>query len=264
MTLRSRPIGLAAALVAAALAAWIVTAQQMRGMDAGPGAELGALGWYVGVWLTMMAAMMLPSVAPMALVFNRVSGERARRGQAAFVPTWVFLAGYLLVWTAYGLAAFGVDRGVRAAGLGFLSWHRGGPIAAGVVVAVSGLYELTPLKRLCLDHCRSPLHFVLHDWREGRLGALRMGVRHGVLCVGCCWALMLVLFAVGVMSLSWMGVVAALIFAEKVLPLRRLPALVSVALVAVGVWIAVAPGSVPMLTKPGSAPVPMNGGSMSR
>src|ERR671924_607674 len=100
------PIGITALLLAAALAAWIVTVDRMQGMDAGPGTDLGGLGWYVGVWVTMMAAMMLPSVAPMVLIFTRISRERARRGQT-FVPTWIFLAGYLAVWTAYGLLAYG-------------------------------------------------------------------------------------------------------------------------------------------------------------
>src|SRR5205823_6241018 len=109
--------------------------------------------------------MMLPSVAPMALLFARVSGERRRRGQADFVPTWIFLAGYLAAWTAYGLAAFGAYRALRAVASGFLAWDAAGPYVAGAAVAAAGLYQLTPLKTVCLRHCRSPLHFVLHGWR---------------------------------------------------------------------------------------------------
>src|SRR5581483_4941645 len=101
---------------------------------------------------------------------------------------------------------------------GFLSWHRAGPYVAGAAVGLAGIYELTPLKSVCLRHCRTPLHFVFGHWRSGRFGALRMGVEHGAYCVGCCWGLMLVLFALGVMSLLWMAIVAALIFAQKVLP----------------------------------------------
>src|SRR5205809_5411815 len=97
-------------LVAGAVAAWVVTVDRMRGMDAGPGTDLGGLGWYLGIWVTMMAAMMLPSVAPMVLTFTRVSRERRRQGRAAFVPTWVFLAGYLAAWVAYGVIAHGVFR----------------------------------------------------------------------------------------------------------------------------------------------------------
>jgi hypothetical protein len=102
---RPDPVSTAFVLLAAALVAWGVTFDRMRGMDAGPGTDLGGLGWFVGIWVTMMAAMMLPSVSPMVLAFARVSRERASRGRVAFVPTWVFLAGYLAAWTAYGLLA---------------------------------------------------------------------------------------------------------------------------------------------------------------
>ena len=225
----------------------------MRGMDAGPGTDLGTLGWYLGVWVTMMAAMMLPSVAPMAIIFGRISRDRAQRGHAAFVPMWIFLAGYLAAWTAYGLAAYGLYRGIRALDLGFLAWGEQGPIVAGGALVLAGVYQLTPLKRVCLRHCRSPLHFVMHSWREGRLGALQMGAVHGGYCVGCCWGLMLILFALGVMSLLWMAIVAALIFAEKVLPLgERLSRLFALGFVAAGIWLAAAPGSVPGLTQPNS------------
>ena len=140
---------------------------------------------------------------------------------------------------------------MKALDPGFLAWDRQGPIIAGMAVVAAGVYQLTPLKRVCLRHCRSPLHFVLHRWREGRLGALRMGLEHGAWCVGCCWGLMLILFALGVMSLTWMVIVAGLVFAEKVLPFgARLPRVLAVCLIALGVWIAVAPASVPGLTQP--------------
>src|SRR5436190_9768342 len=112
----------AGTLLAASLAAWIVTVQRMRGMDAGPGTDLGGLGWYLGIWVTMMAAMMLPSAAPTVLLFARVSHERARRGQAELVPTWMFVAGYLAVWTLVGLAAYGAYRAFVSAGTGWLAW----------------------------------------------------------------------------------------------------------------------------------------------
>lgn len=221
-------------------------------MDAGPGTDLGGFGWYVGIWVTMMAAMMLPSAAPMVLLFSRISAERARRGQT-FVPTWVFVAGYLAVWTAYGLAAYGLFRAVLAVNHGFLDWDRAGPYVVGGAIVFAGLYELTPLKSVCLRHCRSPMHYVLGGWREGRLGALRMGVEHGGYCVGCCWGLMVVLFALGVMSLFWMALVAAVIFMQKLAPWadRGAPVFAAV-LVALGIWVAAAPGSVPGLTQPNS------------
>jgi predicted metal-binding membrane protein len=246
------PLLVSTGLLGAALVTWVVTVQRTRGMDAGPGTDLGGLGWYLGVWVTMMAAMMLPSAAPMVLLFQRVSSERQARGQS-FAPTWVFVLSYLAVWTAYGLAAYGLYRLVLHFGSGFLAWNRGGPYVAGTAIALAGLYELTPLKSVCLRHCRSPLHFILGGWREGWSGAMRMGARHGAYCVGCCWGLMIVLFALGVMSLLWMAVVAALIFAQKVLPKGGyLTRMFAVGLLAAGVWVAAAPASVPGLTQPNS------------
>ena len=250
----SRPslLATAAILLGAALVTWIVTVSRMHGMDAGPGTDLGSVGWYVGVWVTMMAAMMFPAAAPMVLIFHRVSSERARRGQS-FVPTWVFLLAYLAVWTAYGLVAYGLYRLLVHYAGDFFAWDSGGRWVAGAAIAAAGIYELTPLKSVCLRHCRSPMHYVLGHWRSGRLGALQMGVEHGAYCVGCCWGLMIVLFALGVMSLTWMAVVAGLIFAQKVLPRgESLTRPFAVLLIGIGIWVAAAPGSVPGLTLPNS------------
>jgi predicted metal-binding membrane protein len=252
----AKPIAATMVVLAGALVAWVVTVERMRGMDAGPGTDLGGLGWYLGIWTTMMAAMMLPSALPMVLLFSRVSAERARRAQA-FVPTWVFVVGYLAVWVAYGLAAYALARGIRAAGAGFLDWDRAGPYVVGGAIAAAGLYELTPLKTMCLRHCRSPLHFVVTGWREGTAGALRMGAEHGAYCVGCCFGLMIALFALGVMSLFWMGLVAAVIVVQKLVPRAdRLVPVVAAVLVALGVWVATAPDSVPGLTRP-TGTIPM-------
>jgi predicted metal-binding membrane protein len=250
--LRLSPVGVAAILIGLTLVSWIVVFDRMRGMDAGPGTDLGGLGWFLGIWVTMMAAMMLPSVAPMVLAFARVTKERARRGQATFVPTWVFLLGYLAAWTAYGLLAYALFRVIEAVDGGVLAWDRAGPYVAGGAIVAAGLYQLTPVKDVCLRHCRTPLHFLLHGWHEGRLGGLRMGAEHGLYCIGCCWGLMIVLFSLGVMSLVWMAVIAGVIFAEKVLPWgMRLTTVLAVAFVALGLWIAFSPGSVPGLTDPG-------------
>ena len=251
-SLRITPAMLVALLLAAALITWIVTVERMRGMDAGPGTDLGGLGWFIGIWVTMMAAMMLPSAAPMMFLFHQVSRERAARGQSS-VPTWIFVLSYLAVWTAYGLAAYGLYRLIAHVDFGFLAWERGGRYVAGGAIAAAGLYELTPLKSVCLRHCRGPLHFLLHGWRNGVLGATRMGAEHGAYCVGCCWGLMVVLFALGVMSLTWMAVVAAVIFVEKVLPKGQyLTRPFAVTFVAAGIWLAAAPGTVPGLTLPNS------------
>jgi predicted metal-binding membrane protein len=258
---RVNPVFASATLLGAALVAWIVAYERMEGMDAGPGTHLGELGWYLGIWVTMMAAMMLPSVAPMVLAFARVSRHRADLGRAHCVPTWIFLAGYLLAWTGYGVVAYGAFRLITALDTGFLAWDEGGPWVAGGAVAGAGLYQLTPLKEICLRHCRSPLHFVFHGWKEGRLGALQMGFVHGTYCVGCCWGLMVVLFALGVMSLTWMAIVAGIIFAEKVLPFGfRLTRMFAITFLALGIWIAAAPDRVPGLTQPDEAPAMQMGG----
>ncbi len=249
----ARPRVLAPLVLAAALAAWLVAIERMRGMDAGPGTDLGGLGWYLGVWVTMMAAMMLPSALPMVLLYARIARERS--GAA---PTWLFVAGYLAAWTGYGLLVYAASRGLRSLDAGVSAWDRAGPWLAGGAVAAAGLYELTPLKDACLRHCRTPLHFVLHGWRTGRLGAVRMGAEHGVWCVGCCFGLMLALFALGVMSLFWMAAIGAVIFAEKVLPFGgALTRPLALAFVALGLWIALDPGSVPGLVEPGGMQMPL-------
>ena len=231
-------------LVAGAAVAWVVTVERMRGMDAGPGTDLGGLGWYLGVWVTMTAAMMLPSAVPAA-------GHVARFARR--VPTVLFAAGYLAVWTAYGLAAYGLYRVVGSLGTGWLAWDERGPWVAGAVIAAAGIYELTPLKRRSLPRCRS----ARHPQRP-----LRSGLAHGLDCVGCSGGLMAVLFVLGVMSLFWMALVAVAIFAEKVLPHgARLATPVAVALVALGVWVAVSPASVPGLTQPGGGSPSMKMGS---
>jgi predicted metal-binding membrane protein len=243
-------------LLVASLAAWLITIARMDGMDAGPGTDLGAVGWYVGVWVTMMAAMMLPSAAPAVVLFTQVGAPRSRRGP---LETVAFVAGYLGTWTAVGLLAYGAYRVIVDVEDGVLAWDRAGPYIAGGAVAAAGVYQLTPLKSLCLRHCRSPFHFLLAHRRPGPLRAVQSGARHGAFCVGCCAGLMLVLFAVGVMSVFWMVCVAAVIFAEKLLPGGALLArAIAIALVAFGIWIAVAPGSVPGLTEPDKA-APMMG-----
>ena len=245
-----REAGVVAALLLGALVAWIVTYRRMRGMDAGPGTDLGGLGWYVGVWVTMMAAMMLPSVAPMVLTFARV--EDARRTTRG--GTWLFVGGYLIVWTAYGLVAYGIYRAAKDVAPSFFSWGHAGRYVAGGALVAAAAYELTPLKHVCLRHCRGPIHFVLGGWRGGTADALRMGVEHGAYCVGCCWGLMVVLFALGVMSLTWMAAVALVILAQKLLPYGERLALVSALLfVVLGLWVVAAPASVPGLHVPGKS-----------
>jgi predicted metal-binding membrane protein len=250
-----RQLALIAVLVALAVVGWVVTNDRMVGMDAGPGTELGALGFYVSLWVVMMAAMMFPSIAPMVIAYSRTQQRRRERGKAQAGPLAValFVGGYLLSWTAFGLAAYGVFEIGRSLSIDALAWDEGGPYLAGAVILGAAVYQLTPAKDVCLRKCRSPLDFVMGYWKPGYGGALRMGVEHGAWCVGCCWALMAALFALGVMSLGWMAFVAALVAVEKLLPWKAVANRgVAVVLVVLGLAVAFAPEDVPALTIPGS------------
>ncbi len=240
-------LGLIALLFALAALAWWSTADRMAGMDAGPGTDLGALGWFVGVWVVMMAAMMFPSVAPTVALYARMTQHRSR------VAPLVFTAGYLLTWTAAGLLAYGLVELGRALLGDALAWDGAGRWVAGGTLLVAAAYELTPYKDICLSKCRSPVGFLLGSWRDGLKGALGMGARHGAWCVGCCWALMASLFALGVMSLAWMAFVAALIALEKTVTAggRAATWVTALILLVLGIAVIAVPESVPALTIPG-------------
>jgi predicted metal-binding membrane protein len=255
---------LLAVLLALAVVAWLVTNDRMGGMESTPGMDLGGVGFYVTVWVVMMAAMMFPSVAPTVLLYDRLrEGHRARGKGAPAEATALFVAGYLLVWTAAGLAAFGLFELVRAIDPAFLAWDEAGRYVTGGVIVAAAVYQMTPLKEACLVKCRSPMMFLAERWRHGRAGGLELGVRHGAWCLGCCWALMAALFAVGVMSLGWMALIAAFIAGEKLLPwpvaARRA---VAVLLLALGLGVAFVPGDVPGFTEPDGGTNGMDGGSM--
>jgi predicted metal-binding membrane protein len=268
------------ALLGLSLMAWLLTAYQVGG-HAVPGAPVGgALGqpqghggmameggphagrgdrssWgataaqailFLAMWLAMMVAMMLPSVAPMVLLFARVSKGQAVQTGMAPVPTWLFVAGYLVVWTLVGAAMYPASLGAGWLGAQALggSWRA---LGSGGALIVAGLYQFSRWKGVCLGHCRSPLSFVLHRWREGAAGALRMGIDHGAYCVGCCWGLMLVMFAMGLMSLAWMGLLTAVIFVEKLTPSGPLLGKgVGAILIALGTAILLDPSVLPRLS----------------
>jgi predicted metal-binding membrane protein len=247
-------LGLIAVLFTLAAIGWWWTVDQMRGMDNGPWTNLGAGGWFLGVWIVMMAAMMFPSVSPTVALYSRMTN-----GQSLVRPL-IFALGYLLTWAAAGALAFAVAyAGGRVVG-DILSWDRGGRWIAATTLIVAAVYELTPLKDACLGKCRSPLGLLLGSWREGHSGALRMGVRNGAWCVGCCWALMASFFALGIMSVVWMAVVAGLIAIEKTLPWRRIATYgTALALLGLAVLLFVVPDAVPGLTIPGGETMaPMN------
>jgi predicted metal-binding membrane protein len=226
----------------------------MAGMDAGPGTDPGALGFWVTAWVVMMAAMMFPSIAPMVVMQSRIEEGRRRQGKETEAgTTTLFVCGYLLTWTAAGVVGYAIIALGQAASLDFLSWDRAGPYVAGGVIVAAAVYQLTPLKDACLRRCRNPMMFLLTSWRPGRLGALRMGLEHGGWCVGCCWGLMAALFALGVMSIGWMVLIAALIAIEKLLPWRVLAnRSVAILLVVLGLAVAFVPEKVPGLTLPNS------------
>jgi predicted metal-binding membrane protein len=245
-------LGLIAALFGLAAVAWWSTAESMRGMDEGPGTELGALAWFLGVWIVMMAAMMFPSVSPTVALYAHMV-----RGRAPAAP-FLFAFGYLVTWTAAGLFAYAVFVAGRRLLGQELAWDGAGRWLAGGTLVAAALYELTPFKDVCLAKCRSPLGFLLGSWRDGSLGAVSMGARHGAWCVGCCWALMASLFALGVMSIAWMAFVAALITLEKTVPWRRaITYATAAALIVLGLVLIAAPEAIPGLSVPGDGS-PMN------
>jgi predicted metal-binding membrane protein len=234
-------------LLATAALAWWWTIDRMAGMGAAPGTELGTLGWFTGSWVVMMAAMMLPSLAPTLSAYATVT-----RGRDPM--RWVlFAAGYLLVWAAAGIVAYGAFELGKSLIGSELAWHRAGRWVSGGVLAAAAAYQFTPAKRASLTRCRGELR------TSPDKGALIMGVRSGGWCLGCSWALMAALFALGVMSITWMVVIAALVALEKSGPWRssaRLAGATVLALLALGIL--VAPHDVPGLVVPGS-PAAMHG-----
>ena len=236
--------GLVVVLFALAGVGWWWTVTTMRGMDDGPWTDLGGFGWFLVVWVVMMAAMMFPSVAPTVALYSRMSAK------SRLMPL-VFTAGYLAVWAGAGVVAFAIGAGARQAAGGSMAWENAGRPLAGTTLLLAAAYELTPLKDVCLGKCRSPLGTLLGSWRDGWSGAFRMGARSGAWCVGCCWALMAALFGLGVMSVTWMAVVAGLIAAEKTIPWRRVATFgTALVLVAMGILVLVAPDALPGLTVP--------------
>jgi predicted metal-binding membrane protein len=242
-------------LLGAAAICWIVTADRMRGMDMGPGTDLGSFGWFAGVWAVMMAAMMLPSLVPMAAAYaQRARGDAGIPMPRSLGGTPLFVIGYLLPWAAAGALAWMLVEAVRNLDPAFLHWDEGGRYVAAAVIACAALYQLSSQKARCLTYCREP-QWLARDWRPGPAGALRMGIEHGGYCIGCCWALMAALFALGVMSITWMVVIAALIAIERLLPWRASIEGATVALLlALALGVAFFPEQVPGLTVPSSMP----------
>ncbi len=244
--LRAEP-GILVALLGAAGLAWWSTAERMAGMNAAPGADLGALGWFTGVWVVMMAAMMLPSLAPAAAVLAAPMHRQSSR-------VLLFAGGYLLVWSAVGFVAYELFELGRSSFADFLAWRSGGRWLAAGLLVLAALYQLTPIKRAFLSRCRRPLR-VPDASRQGRRArAFTMGLRTGGWCLGCSWALMVSLFALGVMSLASMGLIAGLVALEKLGPWERASRIATACvLVVLAVTILAVPHDLPGFVVPGSA-----------
>lgn len=172
----------------------------------------------LAMWVIMMAAMMLPSAAPMILLHVTLARRRYARELAALGANALFVLGYVAVWSAFAAAATAAQWGLAEAALLSPMVHTTSQALAGLLLIAAGAYQFTPLKQSCLRRCRSPLDFVMSHWRSGAAGSFLMGVRHGAYCLGCCWLLMLLLFIGGVMSLAWIAGLAAFVLVEKLAP----------------------------------------------
>jgi predicted metal-binding membrane protein len=242
-------------LLGLAIAGWAVVLAQATGDDAMTGGGMGAMGHrmtagpdltmgrsaplFFAMWVAMMVAMMFPAAAPMVLMYGRM--RRSDPPSIAF-----FTASYIVLWFVFGALAYLVSAAVEAGASRSewiaMNWGRAG----GALLVLAGVYQLTPLKEVCLRHCRTPLSFVMTRWREGRSGAVRMGLMHGVYCMGCCWLLFLILIPLGVMNVAAMAAVATLVFAEKVLPRgRAVGALAASVMVVYGIAVSIHPALLP-------------------
>jgi predicted metal-binding membrane protein len=169
------------------------------------------------MWVVMMVAMMLPTAAPMTLVYAAVA-RKAAKGRQPVPPTFVFVAGYLTVWGIFSVAATVAQKSLEQSALLSPTMESASPVLGSSLLVAAGAYELTSYKRACLAHCRAPAHFISQHWRSGFSGAFRLGLALGAYCVGCCWILMGLLFVGGVMNLLWIAVIAAFILLEKTVP----------------------------------------------
>ncbi len=173
------------------------------------------------MWAVMMVGMMLPSAAPMIVIYNDTCRKRLQRG-SPYLATGLFVLGYGVMWSAFSAVATAAQWGLQSTALLSPTMLKStSPILGGAILVAAGVFQWTSLKERCLTHCRSPLSFLLNEWRDGHAGALIMGLRHGLFCLGCCWALMGLLFVTGVMNLLWVALIGIFVLVEKVAPLER-------------------------------------------
>jgi predicted metal-binding membrane protein len=236
-----------ALLIAIAAAAWAMLIWQQMSM--GMAMNTPTMGMraplFLTVWVVMMVAMMFPTAAPMILAFYQVQAGKRARG-ATFVSTWVFVAAYMLVWALSGVLAYAGAAGAEAIAAQAKLSGAAAARVGGLLLVVAGVYQLSPLKNVCLAKCRTPITFILTSWRDGNMGALRMGLEHGFFCLGCCWLLFLILFPLGIMNIAAMAVVTLLVFAEKALAAGdRIAKMAGIALMLYGMTVLVFPQALP-------------------
>jgi predicted metal-binding membrane protein len=250
------------ALVLVSLLAWVVTVREMgsmgvgmmtHSMTMGQPFSLSNAGLYIVFWGVMMVAMMFPSVAPMVVLFSTIARRKQEQNEQeeqeaqtsssrSSSSVWIFVAGYTLLWTLTGGVAYAGDLAMQSLPHAFPSLRTYGSVIGGATLVIAGLYQLTPLKYLCLTQCRSPFGFLVQHWQEGARGAFRMGFHHGAYCLGCCWSLMAVMFVMGTMNLVWMGILSLVIFVEKIVPHGlNMGKAVGVGLIGIGLLMAVYP-----------------------
>lgn len=203
---------------------WLYLIDMARDMGSVPMAMMRMQAWtpqhfgmMLAMWVIMMAGMMLPSATPATLVYAAVA-RKARREGAPVAPVAAFVAGYLIMWALFSLAATLAQWGLDRAALLSPMLVSTSPVLGGALLVAAGGYQLTPFKDACLEHCRSPAHFIAGHWRPGTLGALRLGAEHGAWCLGCCWVLMGLLFVGGVMNLFWIAAITLFVLVEKIVP----------------------------------------------
>lgn len=233
-------------LLILAAGAWALLLWQPVHHMGGMGLTMGLTApLFVALWVVMMVATMFPAAAPMILMFARVHAGKRQQGQP-FVPTWVFVGAYLLVWTAFGVLAYAAAAGADRLAAQSMWLMANGARLGGAVLVTAGLYQLSPLKHACLSKCRTPLQFIMTSWREGYVGSFRMGIEHGAYCLGCCWLLFVILFPLGMMNVAAIAVIALLVFAEKALPLNLWPSrIAAAALIAYGAVVVIWPHALP-------------------
>jgi predicted metal-binding membrane protein len=211
---------------------------------------------FIADWVVMMVAMMLPTALPMILTFHKVQAAN-RQPRDAFVSTWVFVAAYLLVWALAGVPAYLGMQAAKAAIARFALPPTTAAQVGGAIIVAAGIYQLTPLKDVCLSKCREPLDFIVTSWRGGATSALEMGLLYGAFCLGCCWLLFVILFPLGIMNVGEMVAVALIILAEKTLPWPRLaPYATAGVLVLYGALVITSPQLLPTFHQDGGSPMP--------